>query len=108
MASISIQFRSIKNLKVLSFISRWHHLLPQGHATRNPRLSTHPNQETILLEEDEFPDPAAQGRPRRQVSGRILVPLRRDAAGKWSDLSHARGRPREIRDEPPSLPHPTR
>lgn len=96
MASISIQFRSIKNLKVPAFYIRWHHLLPQGPATRNPWLSTHTDQEAILLEEDEFPNPAAQGRPSRQVSSRIFLPIRRDAAGKWSGLQDARGRPCEI------------
>lgn len=87
---------------------RWHHLLPQGPATRNPWLSAHPNQEAILLEEDEFPNPAAQGRPRRQVSSRIFLPIRRDAARKWTGLQDARGRPCEILNELPAVPHPSR
>ena len=103
---ISIQFTSIPNLKVPTFISRWNHILSSGQQPRTTRLPQNLGQEKILLEEDEFPHFSPQGRSASQIPRRILICLWRNSIRKQRSVSHAYCCAYKIRIGVSAVPHP--
>ncbi len=106
MGLISIQFTSIRNLKVPTFISRWNHILSPGQQPGTAGLPQNLGQEKILLEKDEFPHFPPQGRSASQIPRRILIRLWGNSRGEQRSVPHAYCCADQIRIRVPAVPHP--
>lgn len=91
MLVISTQFTSIPNLKVLSFLSRWNHILSIRQTPQRFGLPKDSFQEKILLEKNEFPHFHPQSRSLGQIPRRILIRFWANSIGKQRSFSDACG-----------------